>query len=131
MAPLQCSIIIVSNLTCHLLQLYIVDGHVIGRQERLLPYLLNGVESLAMALNDVIDDFSNTTSMHGVPKAIRAKSKMARAFWTIVCLVATSMFVLQVSERNYCLTLLIFNDLISAYKRAYVMILTSITYVET
>ena len=62
-----------------------------------------------MALPDIIEAFSSQTSMHGVPKAINAKSKMARAFWSIVCITATSMFVLQVSitihnhlyDRNY------------------------------
>ena len=36
--------------------------------------------------------------MHGVPKAIRARSLSGRIFWSIICLAAASMFCLQFAQ---------------------------------
>ena len=43
----------------------------------------------------IMHSFADGTTMHGIPKAIRAKSFTGRMFWSIVCLAATSMFTLQ------------------------------------
>ena len=51
-----------------------------------------------MAFRDVLQQFSDHTTMHGVPKVINAKSTIARIFWSFVCLGAGAMFALQMSE---------------------------------
>nr|AWC68058.1 DEG/ENaC family ion channel ENaC6 [Platynereis dumerilii] len=63
-----------------------------------LTLLLNLRFKSKMALRDVLGNFAVSTTMHGVPKVINAKSAMARLFWSIVCLAAGSMFCLQMSE---------------------------------
>lgn len=51
-----------------------------------------------MAFRDVLQLFSDHTTMHGVPKVINAKSTLARVFWSFVCLAAGAMFGLQMTE---------------------------------
>ena len=48
-----------------------------------------------MAIAMILREFAGGTTMHGVPKAIRARSSPARVFWAIVCLSATVMFTAQ------------------------------------
>ena len=36
--------------------------------------------------------------MHGIPKAIRARSTAARIFWSLVCLAAALMFCVQFAQ---------------------------------
>ena len=43
----------------------------------------------------ILREFAGGTTMHGVPKAIRARSTPARGFWAVVCLAATLMFMIQ------------------------------------
>ncbi|CAD5119559.1 DgyrCDS8157 [Dimorphilus gyrociliatus] len=49
-------------------------------------------------LRDVLDRFADSTSMHGVPKAIKARSVAARSCWIVVCVLAGSMFGMQMFE---------------------------------
>ena len=43
----------------------------------------------------VLEEFAYGTSMHGVPRIIKAKSMHARIFWSIICLGAFLMFLWQ------------------------------------
>ena len=57
---------------------------------------------LTMAFRDVLHQFSDHTTMHGVPKVINSKSTVARVFWSVVCLAAGAMFGLQMTEVCVC-----------------------------
>ena len=48
-----------------------------------------------MVLSELASRFAGGTTMHGIPKAIRARSPVGRLFWSIVCLAAASMFCMQ------------------------------------
>ena len=51
-----------------------------------------------MALRDVFQTFADSSSMHGIPKVINAKSTFARVFWSVVCITAGGMFCVQFAE---------------------------------
>ena len=51
-----------------------------------------------MAISRIMLGFAGGTTMHGIPKAIRARSTFARIFWAMVCLAAFSMFCVQFTQ---------------------------------
>ncbi|ELT93367.1 hypothetical protein CAPTEDRAFT_212912 [Capitella teleta] len=51
-----------------------------------------------MGLPGLLDAFAGGTTMHGVPKAIKARSSFGRAFWSVVCLAAASIFCFQFAQ---------------------------------
>ena len=51
-----------------------------------------------MALRNLLHEFAGGTTMHGMPKAIRAHSTAARIFWSVVCILAASMFCVQFAQ---------------------------------
>ncbi len=51
-----------------------------------------------MALRRLMQEFAGGTTMHGIPKAIRARSTAARIFWSVVCLCAATMFCVQFTQ---------------------------------
>lgn len=51
-----------------------------------------------MALRALMQEFAGGTTMHGIPKAIRARSISARIFWSIVCICAATMFCVQFAQ---------------------------------
>ena len=44
-------------------------------------------------MSDNVKTFGNTTSMHGVPWLISARSVKARTFWGLVCVIGMFMFI--------------------------------------
>ena len=49
-------------------------------------------------LASLLHRFARHTSMHGVPRLIRARSPVARLFWLLVCLIATSLFCVELTQ---------------------------------
>ena len=52
-------------------------------------------------MQKAIQHFADTTSMHGVPRVINAKNVLPRTFWSVVCLGAAGMFLMQVRKLCY------------------------------
>ncbi len=44
-------------------------------------------------MTESVKTFGNTTSMHGVPWLISARSVKARTFWGLVCVIGMFMFI--------------------------------------
>ncbi|XP_071965394.1 epithelial sodium channel subunit alpha-like [Antedon mediterranea] len=49
-------------------------------------------------LKEIIEDFGNNTTAHGIPRIITATSLLPKLFWTVLCLVAFSFFAYQSIE---------------------------------
>ena len=51
-----------------------------------------------MSVKQVLENFANQTTMHGVPKVIHSRNNLTRFFWSVVCIAAGAMFCMQMSE---------------------------------
>ena len=51
-----------------------------------------------LPIGSIMERFAGGTTMHGIPKAIRARSSAMRIFWSLVCLAAASMFCVQFAQ---------------------------------
>lgn len=49
-----------------------------------------------MAVKTEVQEFGDTTSMHGVPRIINARTKLSRCFWATVCLATFVMVCVQI-----------------------------------
>ena len=54
------------------------------------PWILTAFDTMTVGL--LMRKFADGTTMHGVPKAIRACSGVGRMFWSAICLLAGAMF---------------------------------------
>ena len=48
-----------------------------------------------MSLGSILDQFAGGTTLHGIPKAIRSKTKTGRIFWVLACVLALCICSLQ------------------------------------
>jgi len=46
----------------------------------------------------ILQRFADSTTMHGVPKVILARSAVTRCIWSVVCLLAGGIFCVQMTE---------------------------------
>ena len=46
----------------------------------------------------ILENFADVTTVHGVPKIIKSRSNVARLFWVVICVGASSMFITQMTE---------------------------------
>jgi len=51
-----------------------------------------------MKASDILLNFANRTSLHGVPKVIEARSAVSRCIWAVICITASLIFAVQISE---------------------------------
>jgi len=51
-----------------------------------------------MKASDIFLNFASRTSLHGVPKVIEARSAISRCIWSVICITASLMFAVQMSE---------------------------------
>jgi len=51
-----------------------------------------------MKAADILLKFANRTSLHGVPKVIEARSPVSRCIWAVICITASLIFAVQISE---------------------------------
>jgi len=51
-----------------------------------------------MKASDILLKFANRTSLHGVPKVIEARSAVSRCIWSVICITASLIFAVQISE---------------------------------
>ena len=51
-----------------------------------------------MKASDILLNFANRTSLHGVPKVIEARSAVSRCIWAVICVTASVIFAVQISE---------------------------------
>ena len=51
-----------------------------------------------MAIQEILDRFSDGTTVHGLPKAIRSHSPSGRTFWIVACLLAVVLCSVQFAQ---------------------------------
>ena len=51
-----------------------------------------------MKASDILLKFANRTSLHGVPKVIEARSAVSRCIWAAICITASLIFAVQITE---------------------------------
>jgi len=51
-----------------------------------------------MKASEILLNFANRTSLHGVPKVIEARSAVSRCIWAVICVTASLIFAVQISE---------------------------------
>jgi len=51
-----------------------------------------------MKASDILLKFANRTSLHGVPKVIEARSAVSRCIWAVICITASLIFAVQMTE---------------------------------
>jgi len=51
-----------------------------------------------MKASGILHDFAGRTSLHGVPKVIEARSAVSRWVWCVICVAASVVFAVQISE---------------------------------
>jgi len=51
-----------------------------------------------MKASDILLNFANRTTLHGVPKVIEARSAVSRCIWAVICITASLIFAVQISE---------------------------------
>ena len=50
------------------------------------------------SISNICSNFGSSTSVHGIPHLISAKSFKSRIFWSIVCLASSAMFLYLLSK---------------------------------
>ena len=51
-----------------------------------------------MKASDILSNFASRTSLHGVPNVIKARSPVSRCIWAVICITASLIFAVQISE---------------------------------
>jgi len=51
-----------------------------------------------MKVSDILLNFASRTSLHGVPKVIEARSAVSRCIWSVICITASLIFAVQISQ---------------------------------
>jgi len=51
-----------------------------------------------MKASDILLNFASRTSLHGVPKVIEARSAVSRCIWIVICVTASLIFAVQISQ---------------------------------
>jgi len=54
-----------------------------------------------MKATDILLNFASRTSLHGVPKVIEARSALSRCIWAVICITASLVFAVQLSQVLY------------------------------
>lgn len=57
-----------------------------------MGYYVNKKTKLSRGVKNVLIDFSENTTAHGIPRLGRARTKRARIFWIFVCLICSVAF---------------------------------------